>query len=59
MASQYKQVYFNIESEKDLLDFANSLTSFSAWVKDHLKEAINAKTEPNKQPKSEVINGRI
>jgi hypothetical protein len=41
MASQGKQVYFNVETEQDLLEFANSIKpSFSSWVKDHIRKAI-------------------
>ena len=35
-----KRVSFNIEKEKELLEFANSV-DFSNWVKQKIKEAIN------------------
>lgn len=34
---QVKKVSFNIETEKDLLEFANSV-DFSNWVKQKIKE---------------------
>lgn len=34
-----KRVSFNIEKEKELLEFANSV-DFSNWVKQKIKEAI-------------------
>ena len=36
---QVKRVSFNIETEKELLEFANS-TDFSSWVKQKISEAI-------------------
>lgn len=39
LASQHKQVYFNIDTEGKLLTFANSL-SFSTWVKQKIREEI-------------------
>lgn len=50
MASQQKQVYFNIDTEKDLLDFANSI-NFSTWVKDLIRKNIhNNKVEKVLEP---------
>lgn len=40
LASQNKPVYFNVATEKDYLDFAESV-NFSAWVKERIKEAMN------------------
>jgi len=42
MAGQNKQIYFNIDTEKKLLDYANSL-SFSTWVKEKIREEIQKK----------------
>ena len=39
MASQNKPVYFNIETEKELLDFADGV-NFSNWVKGKIREDI-------------------
>lgn len=36
---QVKRVSFNIETEKELLEFANSV-DFSNWVKQKISEAI-------------------
>ncbi len=36
---QVKRVSFNIETEKELLEFANSM-DFSSWVKQKISEAI-------------------
>ena len=36
---QVKRVSFNIETEKELLQFANSV-DFSSWVKQKISEAI-------------------
>ena len=36
---QVKRVSFNIETEKELLEFANSV-DFSSWVKQKISEAI-------------------
>lgn len=36
---QVKRVSFNIETEKELLEFANSV-DFSRWVKQKITEAI-------------------
>lgn len=36
---QVKRVSFNIETEKELLEFANSV-DFSNWVKQKINEAI-------------------
>ena len=36
---QIKRVSFNIETEKELLEFANSV-DFSNWVKQKISEAI-------------------
>jgi hypothetical protein len=47
MAAQTKPVYFNIANEKRLLDYANSLPSFGAWVKQRIREEID-KQEPIK-----------
>jgi hypothetical protein len=47
MAAQTKPVYFNIDHEKRLLDFANSLPSFGAWVKQRIGEELDRK-EPVK-----------
>lgn len=38
---QIKRVSFNIETEKELLDFANSV-DFSKWVKQQIDLAIEA-----------------
>jgi len=35
-----KRVSFNVEKEKELLEFANSV-DFSNWVKQKIKEALN------------------
>lgn len=37
---QIKKVSFNIETEKNLLDFANSI-DFSNWVKQKIKEELS------------------
>ena len=42
MASQSKQIYFNIDTEKILLDYANKV-SFSKWVKEKIREEIQQK----------------
>jgi hypothetical protein len=48
MAAQSKPIYFNIETEKELLDFANSCQpSFSSWVKQCIKSAIDTQKEQN------------
>lgn len=36
---QVKRVSFNIKTEKELLEFANSM-DFSSWVKQKISEAI-------------------
>jgi hypothetical protein len=51
MASQTKQTYFNIETEKELLEFANNISSFSTWVKEKIKEELNRlKTQEIQKP---------
>ena len=37
---QIKKVSFNPDTEKNLLDFANSV-NFSEWVKQKIKEELN------------------
>lgn len=41
MASVNKPTYFNIEGDKELLEFANSLPSFSTWVKEKIREELS------------------
>ena len=52
MGRKIKAVYFNDETENDLLSFANSLNNFSDWVKDKIKAEINKKPELNPELKA-------
>lgn len=47
MASVNKPVYFNVETEKDLLFYADSLgkRQFSQWVKEKLREEMISKNK--------------
>ena len=36
-----KTVFFKNEEDKDILEFAESLPNFSAWVKEQLKLHLN------------------
>lgn len=46
MASVTKQVYFNIEGDRELLEYANALPSFSTWVKAKIRDEVNRGPEP-------------
>lgn len=37
MQAKNKPVYFNDERERELLDFARSMPSFSIWVKEGMR----------------------
>lgn len=37
---QVKRASFNLETEKELFDYAQSLPDFSNWVKERLKKEI-------------------
>jgi len=52
MASQSKQIYFNIDTEKRLLDYANSI-NFSNWVKEKIREEIQ-KSEVEQRVKEKL-----
>lgn len=38
-----KQVYFNLNREKELLRYADDIDNFSDWVKEQLRRAIHEK----------------
>lgn len=40
-----KTVFFKNEEDKDILEFAESLPNFSAWVKDKIRESIHQDDE--------------
>ena len=40
-----KTVFFKNEEDKDILQFAESLPNFSAWVKDKIRESIHQDDE--------------
>lgn len=40
MASRSKQVYFNVDKDKKLLEFADDLPNFSDWVKEKIRGEI-------------------
>jgi NADH dehydrogenase FAD-containing subunit len=52
-----KPVYFNIERDKTLLDFANSISNFSNWVKEKIREELtNKEVEIQVNQKLAAIN---
>jgi hypothetical protein len=41
-SKKIKQVYFNTETEQDLLLFADGLPNFSDWVKKQITRGVNS-----------------